>query len=346
MIKSNSNKSKKKLTGAVIGVGNMGRHHARNYREVSGVDLIAVCDVDEALGKRLAREFGTNYFKNYNDMLRIANPDLVTIAVPTRLHHVVALDVIKAKKNLLIEKPIALSISEAEEIIKEAKKAKVKLTVGHVERFNPAVIKLKELIRRGKLGTIVSVMARRAGTIPNRIKDANVILDMGVHDIDLLNFIIEGRPSNVYSSGGRAILKKHEDYADIFLEYPSVNGGLNVTGHIQVNWLTPVKIRKLNVTGTKGYAVVDLGTQELVLFNTKYTHEFDAFEDFIGKFKKSEGKKIKVLLKEPLRAQLESFIDSVANGAPLIISPEEALLALRTAVLATEIIRIKDRQRR
>ena len=331
-----------RLKAAVIGVGRMGRHHARNYSQMRGLELVGVSDTDETTGQKAAREFKTRFYKNYLEMLEDENPQLVSLATPTRFHHPIALDVIRRKIHLLIEKPITFNIDEAQEVIAEAKKHKIKLTVGHVERFNPAVIALKKLIRQGRLGTIISIMARRAGTIPDRIKDANVILDIGVHDIDLLNFILEKRPINVFAFGGRAILRKHEDYADIFLEYPHGKDGLKMTGHIQTNWLTPVKIRKLNVTGIKGYAVVNLLTQELILFDTKYTQEFDDFEDFVGKFKESTGKKIKVILKEPLRAQLESFVDSIINGKAPAVSPDEALWALRTAILATESIRIKS----
>ena len=335
-------RTSRRLRAAVVGVGSMGRHHARNYADMKNVDLVAVCDPDEAAGKKIARQFNTKYYKDHKEMFEAEKPDLITIAAPTKWHHSIALEALKKRIHLLIEKPITFNIHEAEEIINEAKKAGVKVTVGHIERFNPAVIRLKELIREGRLGTIISIMARRAGTIPARIKDANVILDIGVHDIDLLNFILERQPINVYASGGRAVLKKLEDYADIFLEYPSGDDGLKVTGHIQVNWLTPVKIRKLNVTGTKGYAVLNLTTQELVLFDTNYTQEFDSFKDFVGKFKESKGRLVKVNLREPLRVQLEKFIDCIVNNTDPVVRVEEALLALRTAVLATETIRIKD----
>ena len=332
----------KTIRAAVIGIGSMGRHHVRNYAQMPKVDLVGISDLDEPLGGKLAEEHGTRFYKDYKQLLELERPDIVSLAVPTKGHHALALDIIKRNIHVLIEKPISYSVEEAREMIEEAKKAGVKITVGHIERFNPAVVKLKELIADGKLGTIVSVMARRAGTIPSRIKDANVIVDIGVHDIDLLNFILESRPANVYASGGRAVLKKHEDYADIFLEYPSSTDGLKITGHIQVNWLTPVKIRKLNVTGTRGYAVVNLSTQELIFFDTQYSQEFDDFDDYIGKFKESTGKKIPVNLKEPLRLQIESFIDSVLHGREVAVTPEDALLALRTAILATETIRIKD----
>lgn len=340
-IRTGSQKSKR-LRAAVIGVGSMGRHHVRNYSSIKNVELVGICDADKSISESLAKKFKVRHYTNYNEMLEVEKPSLVSIAVPTKLHYKIALDVIRRKINLLIEKPITHNINEAQEIIEEAKRRRVKLTVGHIERFNPVVLKLKELINKGKLGTIVSIMARRAGTVPMRIKDANVILDIGVHDIDLLNFILESKPINVYASGGRAILKNHEDYADIFLEYPSYKNGLKVTGHIQTNWITPLKIRKLNVTGTKGYAVLNLVTQELILFNSRYTQEFDDFDDYIGKFKETKGRKVSVSFKEPLRVQLEKFIDIVANGGTPVVTPEDALFALRTAILATETIRIKS----
>lgn len=343
-IKSDSKPIKplKTLRTAVIGIGSMGRHHVRNYAQIPNIDLVGISDLDEVAGQKLSAKFETRFYKDYKKLLEIERPDIVSLAVPTKLHHELAMDIIGRNIHVLIEKPISYTVDEAREIIEEAKKVGVKVTVGHIERFNPAVVKLKELIADGKLGTIISIMARRAGTIPARIKDANVIVDIGVHDIDLLNFILETKPQNIFASGGRAILKKHEDYADIFLEYPNSQDGLKITGHIQVNWLTPVKIRKLNITGTKGYAVVNLLTQELIFFDTQYSQDFDDFDDYIGKFKESKGKKIAVDLKEPLRLQIESFIDSVSFTKEVAVTVEDALHALRAAILATEIIRIKD----
>ena len=340
---SRSIKSQKsKLKAAVIGVGSIGKHHARNYKELTTTDLVAIADIDEKLGKTLAKTYGAKYYKNHQELLKKEKPDIVTISVPTKWHHTVALDAIAAGSNLLVEKPISATLQEAKELIEAAAKKGVKFTVGHIERFNPAVLKLKELIDKGKLGTLVSIMARRTGVIPNRIRDANVILDIGVHDIDLLNFLTGRQPTNVYASGGRAILKKHEDYADIFLEYPPNDEGLKVTGHIQVNWLTPVKVRKLNITGTKGYAVLNLITQELILFDTNYTQEFDDYQDFIGKFKESSGRKIPVELAEPLRLELAHFVDAILNDGEPLVSASDAIAALRIATIATENIRLKD----
>src|SRR3972149_1756318 len=335
--------NKKKIKAAVIGVGNMGRHHARVYQELPNVDLVGVADLDEKIGKALAQKHSTKYFKDYKKLLSETKPDLVSICVPTRWHHLVTLDALGFGSHVLVEKPIAATLKEAEEMIAAAEKAEVKLTVGHIERFNPVILKLKELIDEGKLGSIISIMARRTNIVPNRIRDANVILDIGVHDIDLLNFLLDRRPLTVHAYGGRAVLRKHEDYADILLEYPKDKAGFKVTGHIQTNWVTPVKIRKINVTGTKGYAVANLITQDLIIFDTNYTSEFDDFEDYIGKFKESSGKKIVVTVVEPLKKQLESFTNAVLGDYEPLVKPLEAFDALRIANLATKNIRSRSK---
>ncbi|MDP2671612.1 MAG: Gfo/Idh/MocA family oxidoreductase [bacterium] len=333
-----------KLKAGVIGIGNMGRHHVRNYAEMGGVALVGIVDLDKKLGRQLAKKFSTRYYADYKEFFKNEKPDLVSVCVPTQLHLKIASEALESGSNVLVEKPIASNVDEAKALIKLAKEKGLVLSVGHIERFNPAVLKLKELIGKGSLGTIVSVMARRANAIPSRIKDANVIFDIGVHDIDLLNFLLDSSPEGVYASGGKAILRKLEDYADIFLEYPINNQGLAITGHIQVNWITPVKIRKLNVTGTKGYAVANLISQELFVFDTSYTTEFDDFEDYVGKFRESKSKKIAVKTKEPLLSELEDFVASIKNPErkSLAASPEEALKALRIATLATEKIRLKE----
>ncbi len=340
--KSKVKTSKKKLKAAVIGVGAMGRHHVRNYFEMPFVDLVAIADLNKEVGARLAKKYSARFYESFEQFLEKEKPDLVSICVPTAWHRDVALKVMQEGSHLLIEKPIAADLSQAKEMVEAAKKHGLKLTVGHIERFNPAILKLKELIKKGKLGTIVSVMARRASPIPARIKDANVILDIGVHDIDLINFILEKTPVTVHAYGGRALLQKQEDYADILLEYAAGKEGLKVTGHIQTNWLTPVKIRKLNLTGTGGYAVLNLITQEIYLFNTKYTQEFDDYSDYVGKFREAKGKLLSVKKFEPLRAELEDFVDSIRKNRLPLVSSEDGYEALKVALTATERIKEKS----
>jgi len=324
--------AKNKIKVAVIGVGNMGRYHARTYSILRNADLIAVSDIDEKAGKKVAKDFSCKYYKDYNYMLNKEKIDAVSIAVPTKLHKKVALDVIRAKKHLLIEKPIASNTKEAQEIIQAAKEAKVKLTVGHIERFNPVVRELKKLIERQELGKIISIIARRIGMFPPQIKDANVIIDLAVHDIDILNYLLNQQPSEIFTKGRKALTNRREDSAEIFLSY---NG---VSGFIQVNWITPVKVRILSVNGSKGYAELNYITQRLELYESKYKKVVDDFGEFV-KFGETIKKEIKVNKKEPLFCELESFVKCIKGNKKPEVSGEDGLKALAIAEKAIESLR-------
>mgnify|MGYP000588092148 CR=1 FL=1 len=175
------------LNVAVIGTGNMGRNHIRTYSEIENANLVAISDIDEKVGRELSEKFRCSFYNDYNDMFEKERIDIVSICVPTFLHHKICLDVIKHKINFLVEKPIAKNAREANDIIVKAKLAGVKMTVGHIERFNPAVQKLKEMIDEGKLGNVTSVLAKRVGVFPPQIKDANVVIDLAVHDLSLIH---------------------------------------------------------------------------------------------------------------------------------------------------------------
>lgn len=313
----------------VIGAGSMGKNHARIYSEMPGVDLAGIVDLDEHAGKEVARKCGCKHYKDHKEFLETERPDAVSVCVPTSLHYSVAKDVIERGVNLLIEKPITKNLKHAEEIVNLAKKAGVKLAVGHIERFNPAVQRLKELIDQGKLGDITSILARRVGLFPPRIKDANVIIDIAVHDIDVFNYLLGKDPVMISASAGKALVNDREDYADIFLKYNGTNG------LIEVNWITPVKIRVLNVTGTKGYAELNYITQDLEMHESNYKKTFDKFGDFVVQFGEPKKKLIKVSKQEPLKLELENFIDSIKNDKEPLVNGVEGLNVLR---IATDII--------
>ncbi len=315
---------------AVIGTGNMGRNHVRTYSEMDGVKLVAIADISEN-AKQLAEKFGCKYYRNYMDMLTKEKLDAVSVCVPTSMHHAVAKDVISKGVSLLIEKPITRDVKEAEEIVKLAKVAGVKLAVGHIERFNPAVRKLKEIMDAGRLGDVTSIISRRVGLFPPQIKDANVVIDLAVHDIDVCNFLLGRKPDKVLCESGSAIISKREDYADIFMKYGSANA------FIQVNWITPVKIRQLNITGTKGYAELNYITQELVLYESNYEKQYADFGDFVLKFGEPKKVVVDVQKGEPLRLELEHFIYCIQNNKQPEVDGREGLSVLRTALEAERV---------
>ncbi|MFH0961322.1 MAG: Gfo/Idh/MocA family oxidoreductase [archaeon] len=316
------------LKAAVIGVGKMGRHHARIYSVISGVSLCAVSDADE--GTLSASSQICKKYIDYKELLSKEKPDLVSVCVPTNAHAQVTIDCLRAGAHVLVEKPISSTVPEAKKMLLEARRAGKHLMVGHVERFNPAVIELKKIIDSGEIGTPLSVISRRVGIYPPRIKDASVVVDLAVHDIDLMNYFFGALPEKVFCNGGKSILKDRADYAEILLKYR------HSTGIVQVNWITPIKVRALVVTGSKGYAEVDYISQELKVYkpSSGLPSEYASFEEFVTAFSKVIERIVKIPREEPLMLELSHFVDSVRTGKTPLVSGEKGLAALRIAKLA------------
>jgi len=314
----------------VIGTGVMGKNHVRIYSEMPGVRLVGIADPDEKTGRSMARKYKCRYFRDHLELMEKAKPDAVSVCVPTSLHYSVSKDLIKGGVSILVEKPITKDVRDAEELVRLAKKAGVRLAVGHIERFNPAVQHLKRMIDKGSLGKITSILARRVGLFPPRIKDANVVIDIAVHDIDVFNYLLGKTPTSISASAGKALINDREDYADIFLKYNGTNG------IIEVNWITPVKIRVLNVTGTKGYAELNYITQDLTMYESIYTKTYDEFGDFVVKFGEPKKRHIKIRKQEPLKLELADFIRAVRSGGQPLVTGEDGLTVLK---IATEIIK-------
>ena len=223
---------------AVIGVGSMGANHARVNWELPEADLVAIADPDEVKGRQIAQKYGTKHYSDYRKMLDEMRPEAVTLAVPTVFHHETALEILNRGIPLLIEKPIAFSVEEAHDIIAVAKEYNVKLTIGHIERFNPAIIALKSLIAEGELGRIFQMDAHRQGPFPARIGDVGVVIDLAVHDIDIMRFVSQAEVVRVYSETEKHVHSKYEDLLAALLRLSD-----NSVGTLTINWLTPTKIR-------------------------------------------------------------------------------------------------------
>ncbi len=318
----------KKIKIGVIGVGNIGKHHARIYSELDDSELVGISDIDESLGNKISNLYRCKYYKNYIELLKDKDIEAVSIAVPTKLHKQVALDAINYKKHLLLEKPIAETVEDANEIIKVAKKAKIKLFIGHIERFNPAVQKLKQIIDNGRLGKLTSIIARRVGLPPAKINDTNVLLDLAVHDIDIINYLINKEPELIYATSGNAVISSTKDRAEIFLKYG------DVSSFIQVNWITPIKIRGLSITGTKGYAELDYVNQKITLYENNPGNInliYENFEDFLKRFTPDKIE-LGINQEEPLKNEIKTFLDCIEKNTNPIVSGEQAVLALKIAL--------------
>ena len=317
----------------VIGMGNMGQHHARIFSKLPQANLIAICDSHQKMGEKIAKKFKCTFYEDYKKMLVSENLEAVSIAVPTRFHKKVAIDSIRAGKHVLVEKPISSTINQGEQIIRVAKKRGVILTVGHVERFNPAVRKLKELIDRKNFGQIISITTKRVGPFVPWIKDAGVLIDLAVHDIDIINYLLKKEPEKIYVNGGKAIGDYKEDYADILLDYGSASG------YVQVNWITPIKIRKLYITGTKSYAELDYVTQKLDLYNYKHKTKLNDFGTPIVQFGAPRKTSLPVKFEEPLKSELKSFLINIIRGTTPEVSGLDGLRALKIALKALKNIK-------
>jgi UDP-N-acetylglucosamine 3-dehydrogenase len=267
-------------------------------------------------------------------MLEKEDIDAVSVVVPTLLHHEVASQCMANKKHVLVEKPIASTLEEAQALIVAAKKNGVIFTVGHIERFNPAVQKLKEIIDSGKIGDIMSVFARRVGLAPPKIKDANVIIDLAVHDIDIINYLLGEFPRKHTAEGGKAFMENLHDFANIMLSYPSASA------FIQVNWITPVRIRKLNVTGTRGYVELDYIDQEISLYETKFRKKDQWGEGKPLLFDETSENKVDVKKEQPLKRELNHFLDVIIDDdRNLMVTPEQGFEALKTALIVDGLIK-------
>ena len=315
-----------KLKVAVVGTGVMGKFHVRNYSEIPEVELAAVCDVNEKEGKAIASNFNCRFYKDYRDLAKNEELDIVSVAVPTKFHKEVAIFFLENKVNVLLEKPIADTVENAEEIVEAAKRYKAKLAIGHVERFNPAVSKVKELVDSGRLGTINSIIVRRIGQYPIQIKDSDVVIDLAVHDIDIVNYLLGKLPTEITANCGKSIGEHKNDYADIFMKYGSTSA------LIQVNWITPVKIRKLSINGSKGYLEMDYITQDIDLYESNYDKVTDDFGDFVIKFGSPKVVKIDVKKEQPLRREILSFISAVKENKEPYVTTKQALDALKIAI--------------
>lgn len=257
--------------------------------------------------------------------------DAAVLSLPTALHHDYALRCISEGIAVLVEKPIAMTVPQGSDIVAAARSHNVPLMVGYVERHNPAVVSLRTFIRSGGMGEIFGVSARRVGVMPARIKDANVLVDIGVHDIDLAAFLLDTDLSLRAAQGGRALLEDRLDYAFLALD------AAGIPIHIETNWLTPVKIREVFVTGENGLCHVDLVTQIARFAAAREFPPVKTFEGIVEQYKTGEFVSLAVDAEEPLRRELRMFLAGVRDGRGLP-DPALSLVSLRIAEEATKMI--------
>ncbi len=231
----------------MIGVGSMGQNHVRVLSEIS--HLVGVADVNVKVGAAVSNRFSVSYFMRYRDLFK-EKPDAVVIAAPTDLHYEIASAALSAGIHVLVEKPICSTIVQAERLAKKAEELGLVLAVGHIERYNPVVGFAKKALQGKEYGQLITASTRRVSSLPERVRDVGVIMDLGIHDIDVLRYLVNSPVSSVYTLGGREKHERFEDHANILMHFE--NG---VNGFVEVNWLTPIKIRQLSVELPRDSAV-------------------------------------------------------------------------------------------
>jgi len=309
---------------AVVGVGSMGKNHVRVFSEIPDVELVAIADSSPELVEKVGQFFHVPYYYDYVEMIEEAKPDAVSVVVPTSLHYQVAKTILELGCHVFVEKPIASTTEEANDLVLTARQLGLKLMVGHIERFNPAIVELKNRLANNELGKIFQVHARRLGPFPIRIQDVDVIMDLAPHDLDIMRYLIGSDVDRLHAETNRIL---HETRDDLFAGLLRFEDG--VLGVIEINWLTPTKIRELFVTGERGMFQVNYLTQDLYFFeNADINGESWSTLSLLRGV--SEGMVVKYPIKkrEPLRIELETFLSLIEGTSPEYENGRDAQIAI------------------
>ncbi|TMB86511.1 MAG: Gfo/Idh/MocA family oxidoreductase [Chloroflexi bacterium] len=317
---------------AVVGTGVMGRNHVRVLRELGEVDLVGVADANPDAAFQVAAMYGTRGYGSHQELIEREQPEALIVAAPTINHHAVVMDAIAAGCHVLVEKPIAATLDEADELVARAKSAKRVLAVGHIERYNPAVLELKRRLDEGQLGRVFQLNARRLGPFPQRVRDVGVVVDLATHDLDVMRYLTGSEIVRVYAETRREVHTTREDLVTGLLRF--ADGSVGV---LQINWLTPSKIRELAVTGERGMFRADYLTQDL-FFHENAAAADNNWQQITMLRGVSEGSMVQYAIqkREPLRSELEAFLRAVSGEASGIVSGEDGRKALHLALALVE----------
>jgi len=310
----------------VIGVGNMGQHHTRVLSLLKDVELVGVADINVERGLDTASKYRARFFEDYRDLL--PHVEAVCIAVPTRLHHAVGMTCLQAGIHVLIEKPIAANITEAESLVNAAAESHCILQVGHIERFNPAFQELSKVLKTEEL---LALEAHRMSPYSHRANDVSVVLDLMIHDIDLLLELAAAPVVKLTASGSRAADSGYLDYVTAILGF--ANG---IVATLTASKVTHRKIRRIAAHCKNSLTEADFLNNEILIHRQTTAN---CMTDYGQVLYRQDGLIEKVYTSniEPLHAELEHFVNCVRGGNQPSVGGEQALKALRLASLIEQM---------
>ncbi len=307
----------------VIGVGSMGKNHVRSYAALKHVcELIGLYDINQSRSRNMAKSYGIHSFSSTQEILK--EVDAVNIATPTTTHFDIALEAIQAGKHLLIEKPITNIIEEANQILKEAKKKSLIVQVGHIERFNPAVKALPEMLKEER---IIAIDIQRMGPYDPRIDDTDVIQDLMIHDIDVVSSLIQGDIAEMNALARKVTSKKHMDFA--VANYRTED---DIIVTLTASRSTNKKVRKMSITTEKSFIELDYIGRKIT--RTRRGNGSS------NKNKQREYEESYENEEEPLKMQLIDFVNSIQNGTKPLITGYDGLEALKLTKLIQDKVYI------
>jgi UDP-N-acetylglucosamine 3-dehydrogenase len=321
------------VKAGLIGIGSMGRNHARVLAEIGA--LAGVADADQNALKDIEKRFGVPTHTDYRTLLA-SDIEAVIVATPTETHMQIALDAIAEGKHVLVEKPIAKTLEDSSKIIKAAERAGVVLAVGMIERHNPVVRFAKGALEDKRFGSLVSLSSKRVSSFPARIRDVGVVLDLGIHDLDVMRYLNGSEPKSVFALGGTMGGSKFEDHANILVDFDS-----GAKGYCEINWLTPMKVRRLSLTCTSNFVELDYMNQVAHISSSQFV-DIDMGNLYQAPLE-FDIRTVNLKKQEPLKNELNDFLGAIKKGGAPLVTGKDALESMRLALAALESLKSKKK---
>ena len=305
----------------------MGWNHARVCSELG--HLVAVCDMDEESVKRVANNFGVKGYTDLQSAIDELNPTAVIVSTPTSTHVKVAKIALENNLHVLVEKPLAIDLESGQSLIDLARSKNLKLCVGHIERHNPVISFARKNLEIGDWGQAITISSRRVSNFPGRIRDVGVILDLAIHDIDNVIYLMNSKLTSVFSRAGSYNDIDHEDHANIMLGFENGNSAM-----IEVNWITPMRVRTLSLTCEKSFVELDYMKQQVSVSNSRFTNPADP-QMYPLKIE-YDTKTISLQKQEPLKMEIQDFVNCIENDVEPLVNGEQGLISLKATIAAVE----------